>query len=121
MEQDVIVPAFLYNNNCLNTQAVKKQELPKYQVKQNSTNQIDSLKKELNKKLFAKADSLVHKFLSCTRFSISNLETLILHGVETRVLLSEFAQQLRRENAEVLDIYFRLLDPAGISSPMVLN
>ena len=41
--------------------------------------------------------------------------------VETGVLLSHFAQQLRRKNADVPDIHFTLLDAAGISPTLVLN
>ena len=33
----------------------------------------------------------------------------------------DFAQQLRRKNAEVPDIYFTLLDAAGISPTLILN
>ena len=48
------VPTSLYNSNkSLNTQVVTKQELPKYQADQNPTYQIDSLKTESNKKVFA--------------------------------------------------------------------
>ena len=55
MEQFVFVhPSVYNNNNNLNTQAVTKQELPKYPTHQNPTYQIDSLKKERNKKLFVK-------------------------------------------------------------------
>ena len=53
MEQSVLVPASVFNKS-LNTQAVTKRELPKYQAEQNPTYQIDSLIKEINKKLFAK-------------------------------------------------------------------
>ena len=68
MEQFVLVPACLYNNNwSLNTQAVTKEELPKYQAQQNPTYQIDLLKKYINKKLFANEHSLVDKKLSCPR------------------------------------------------------
>ena len=38
-----------------------------------------------------------------------------------RVLLSDFPQQHRRKNADVLDIYFTLLDAAGITPTLVLN
>ena len=55
MEQFVLVPASVYNKN-LKTQAVTEQELPKYEAEQNRTYQIDSLRKEISKKLFAKAD-----------------------------------------------------------------
>ena len=41
--------------------------------------------------------------------------------MENGVLLSKFAQQLRRENAYILDIYFVLLDATGISPTPVLN
>ena len=59
--------------------------------------------------------------MSCPRIKLSKSETLILEGVETGILLSDFAQQLRRENADVPDIYFTLLDAAGISATLILN
>ena len=82
MEQFVLVPAFVYNKS-LNTQSVTKQELPKYQPLQNPTYQTDSVKKEINKKLFSKADSLVDKILSCPHIKLSNSQNLTLDGVET--------------------------------------
>ena len=120
MEQFVLVPASMYNKNLM-AQSVTKQELPKYQPSQNPTYQIDSLKKEINKKLFSKADSSVDKILSCPRIKLSNSQTLILDGIETGILLLDFAQQLRRKNADVPDIYFTLLDAAGISPTLILN
>ena len=59
--------------------------------------------------------------MSCPRIKLSNSLTLILNGVETGVLLSDFAQQFRRKNAKVPDIYFTLLDAAGTSPTPVLN
>ena len=82
------------------------QELPKYQPLQNPTYQIDSLKKEINKKLFARADSLVDKNLSSPRFKLSNSQTLFLDGGETGSFLSDSAQQLRCKNADGPDSYF---------------
>ena len=120
MDQFVLVPASVYNKS-LNTQSVTKQERAKYQPSQNPTYQIDSLKKEINRKLFSKADSLVDKISSSPRIKLSNSETLILDGVETGIFLSDFAQQLRRKNADVPDIYFTLLDAAGISPTLTLN
>ena len=105
MDQFVLVPASLFNKSLI-TQSVTRQELPKYQLCQNSTYQTDSLKKEINKKLFSKADSLVDKILSSPRIKLSNSETLILDGTETGIFLLDFAQQLRRKNADVPDIYF---------------
>ena len=120
MDQFVLVPASVYNKSLI-TQSVTKQELPKYQPSQNPTYQIDSLKKEINKNLFSKADSLVDKILSSPRIKLSNLETLILNGVGTGIFLSDFAEQLRRKNADVPDIYFTLLDAAGLSPTLILN
>ena len=120
MDQFVLVPASVYNKSLI-TQSVTKQELPQYQPPQNPTYQIDSLKKEINKKLFSKADSLVEKILSCPRIKLSNSLTLILDGVETGIFLSDFAQQLRRKNADIPDIYFTLLDAADISPTLILN
>ena len=105
MDQFVLVPASVYKKSSI-TQSVTKQELPKYQPSQNPTYQIDSLKKEINKKLFSKADSLVDKILFCPRIKLSNSQILILDGVETAIFLSDFAQQRRRKNVDVPDIYF---------------
>ena len=120
MDLFVLVLASVYNKSLI-TQSHTKQKLLKYQPSQNPTYQIDSLKKEINKKLFSKADSLVDKILSSPRIKLSNSETLILDGVETGIFLSDFAQQLRRKNADVPDIYFNLLDAAGISPTLILN
>ena len=120
MEQFILVPASAYNKSLI-TQSFTKQELPKYQPSQNPTYQIDSLKKEINEKIFSRADFLADKILSCPRIKLRNSETLILDGVETGVFLSDFAQQLRRKNADVPDIYFALLDDAGICRTLIPN
>ena len=116
----ILVPASVYNKSLI-TQSVKKQELPKYQRSQNLTYQIDSIKKEINKKLFSKADSLVENILSYPRIKLSNSQTLIFDGVETEIFLPDFAQQLRRKNADVPDMFFTSLDAAGISPTLILN
>ena len=122
MEQCVLAPACVCNNNrSLNTQAVTKQELPKYQAEQNPKYQIASLKKERNKKLFPKAHSLGDRKMYCPRIKLSNLQTIILDGVKTGVLLSTFAQELCRKKADVKEIYFTLLQVTGISPILVLN
>ena len=120
MEQFVLVPASVYNKNLI-CQSVTKQELPKYQPSRNPTYQIDSLKKEINKKLFSKADSSVEKILSCTRIKLSNSQTLILDGAETGFFLLDFAQQLCCKKTDFPDIYLTLHDAAGISLTLILN
>ena len=59
--------------------------------------------------------------MSRPRIKLSKSQTLILHGVETGIFPSDFAQQLRRKNADVPEIYFILLDAAGISPTLILN
>ena len=120
MNQFVLVPASVYNKGVI-TQSVAKQELPKCQPSQNPTYHIDSLKNKINNKLFSKAHSLVDIILSFPRIKLSNSQTLVLNGVETRIFLSDFAQQLRRKNANVPDIYSTSLDAAGISPTLILN
>ena len=105
----------------MNIHSVTKQELPTYQPSQNPTYQNDSLKKEINKKLFAKADFLSEKNFCCPRIKLSKSQTLLLDGGETGVLLSDFGQQLRRKNTDVPEFYFTLLDTAGISPTLILN
>ena len=88
----------------MNSRLVKKQELSKYQAEQITSYQIDWLwvKQKIYKKLVLKADSLVDKVLSCRRIKLSNSKNLLLDDVETTVLLSDFDQQLRRQNADAL-------------------
>ena len=90
MEQFVLVSASMYNK-CLNNQTVTKQKLLKYQFELKPTRKKDSIKEEITKKLFAKAYSLVNKSLSCPRIKPSNAQTLTLDGLETCLLLSDFA------------------------------
>ena len=118
MEQFVLVPASVYNKS-VTTQSVTRQELPKYKAEQPPTYQIDSL--NLNKKLFGKADSLIDKILSCSRIKLSKSRTIILDGVNTGTLISDFTLHLRCKNADVPDIYVTLLDAAGISLSLVFN
>ena len=90
-------------------------------AEQPPTYQIDSLKRDINKKLFGKADTLIDKILSCSCIKLSNSQTIILAGVDTGVLISDFTLHLRRKNTVVPDIYFTLLDAAGISPSPVFN
>ena len=118
MEQFVLVPASVYNKSVY-TQFVTKQKLPKYKAEQPPTYQIDSL--NLNKKLFGKADPLIDKILSCSCIKLSNSQAKFLDGVDTGVLISDFTLHLHRKNSDVPDIYFTLLDAAGISTSLVFN
>ena len=99
MEQFGVFPALLNKNNnkSLNSQAVTKKELPKYQAEQNPTYQIGSLRKETNKKLFDQGDSLVDKLLSRSRIKLSSSQTLVLDGVKTefycQTLLNNFVEK----------------------------
>ena len=120
MEQFVLVPASVYDKT-LNTQAVKQLQLPKCQAEQNPKYQNDLLKREINKKWFAKADSLFDKILSFHRIKLSNSQTLVLDGAKTGVSMPDFAQQLRRKNADVPDIYLTLLDFNDITPTRVFN
>ena len=120
MEQFVLVPASVCNKS-VTAQSVTKQELPKYKTEQPPTYQIDSLKRDINKKLFGKADTLIDKTLSRSRIRLSNSQTIILDGADTVALISDFTLHLRRKNADVPDIYFTLLNAAGISPSLVFN
>ena len=76
---------------------------------------------EISKKIFSTADSLKDKILFCLRMNLSNSQILILDGVEIRISWLDFAQQLRRKNKDIPDIYFTLLDATGISPTLFLN
>ena len=120
MEQIVFVPASVYDKS-VTTQSVTKQGLPKCKVERPPTYQIDSFKRDINKKVFGKADPLIDKILSCSRIKLSKSQTITLDGVDTGVLISDFTLHLRRKNEDVPDIYFTLLDATGISPSLVFN
>ena len=120
MEQFVLVPASVYNKS-VTTQSLTKQELPRYKAEQPPTYQIDSLKRDINNKLFGEADTQIDKILSCSRIKLSNSQTITLDGVDTGALIPDFTLHLRRKNVDVPDIYFTLLDAAGISPSLVFN
>ena len=121
MEQFVLVPISVYDSNIRKPTVVTKKELPSYQSEEKPTYQIESVKKDINKNLFAKADSLVDKVLSSPHIKLSTSNSLILDGTDTGVSLTDFAQTLKRKNAAVPDIYFTLLDAADITPSLVLN
>ena len=77
MEQLVLVPASVYNKS-VTTQSVTKQEPPYFKAEQPPSYQIDSLKRDINKKLFGNADSLIDKILPCSRIKFSNSQTKFL-------------------------------------------
>ena len=120
MEQFVLVPASVYNES-VTLQSVTKQELPKDKAEKPPTYQIDSLKRDINKKLFGKAYTLIDKILSCSRIKLSNSQTIILDDIDTGVLISDFTLHLRRKNVNVPGIYCTLLDAAGILPSLVFN
>ena len=103
------------------TQSVTKQEFPNYKAEQPPTYQIDSTKRDINKNLFGKTETLIDKILSCSRIKPSNSERKTLDGVDTGLLFSDFTLHLHRKNSDVPDIYLTLHDAAGISPSLVLN
>ena len=121
MEKFVLVPASLLNKLNTTKSTTLIVDLPKFQPQQTPTSKVDSLKKDKNKKLFAKADTLVDKLLASPRMKVSLSNTIVLDGTNTGVLLQDFAQHLRRKNADVPNIYFSLLDAADNSATIVLN
>ena len=75
MEQFVLVPVSKYNKS-VTTESVTKQELPKYKAQQPPTYQISSLKRNINKILFVKTDTLIDKILSSSRIKVSISRTI---------------------------------------------
>ena len=100
MEQFVLVLSSVYNKS-VTTQSVTKQELPMYKAEQPPTYQLDSLKRDIIRKLFGKADTLIDKILSYSRIKLSISQTIVLDGVDTGVLISVFTQHFRRKNVDV--------------------
>ena len=120
MEQFVLVPASVYSNS-VTTKTVTKRELPKHKAEQPPTYRVDSLKRDTSQKMFGKADALIDKILSCSHIKFSNSQTVVLDGVDTGVLISDFTLHLRRKNVDVPHIYFTLLHAAVILPSLVFN
>ena len=120
MEQFVLVPLCVYNSSNSST-FVTKQELPKYKPEQTPTYHKDTLKKEITQQLSTSASPLVNKTLESPRINLSNSNTLILDGIETGVLLKDFAQRLKRKNVAIPDIYFTLFNAVSITPNLVVN
>ena len=118
MEQFDLVTASVYNKS-VTVQSVAQQELPKFKAEQHPRYQIHSLEIDINQKVCT--DNLIDKILSSSRIKLSISQTKILDGVDTGVLISDFTLHLRRKNADGPDIYFTLLDAAGISPSPVFN
>ena len=120
MKQFVLVPLSVYNGSNSST-IVTKQEIPKYKPEQTPSYHKDMLKKENNQQLSTGASPLVNKVLESPRIKLSNSYTLILDGIETGVLLKDFAQRLKRKNVAIPDIYLTLLDAVSITNNFVVN
>ena len=118
MEQFVSVPLSVYSISNFSI-FVTKQELPKYNSDQNATYHKDTIIKEINQHLTTKATT--HQVLDSPRNKLSNSNTLILDGIETVVLLRDFAQRLERKNVPIPVIYFTLLEAASITPDLVVN
>ena len=119
-EQFVLVPLSVYNSNNRPT-IVTKQEIPKYKPEKTPQYHKDTLKKENNQQLSTSASRLVNKILESPCIKLSNSNTLILDGIETGVLLKDFAQCLKPKNVPIPDIYFTVLDAASITPNLVVN
>ena len=120
MEQFVLLPLSVYNSNN-NSTIVTKQELPKDKPEQTPRYHKDTIKKEINQQLSTSASPVMNKIYESPRIKLSNSNTFILDGIETSVLLKDFAQRLKRENEPVPDIYFTPLDAASITLDNVVN
>ena len=120
MEQFVLVPVSVHNSGN-NSTIVTKQELPKHKPEQTPACLKVTLKTEINQQLTTNASPLVNKILESPRINLSNSNTLLLDGLETSVLLMEFAQHLKRKNVPVPDNYFTLLDAASNTPNIVVN
>ena len=120
MEQFVLVPLSVYINSN-NPTIITKQELTKYKPEQTPTYHKDTLKKEVNQQLSWSASPPVNKILESPRIELSNSNTLILDGIETGVLVNDFAQRLKRKNVPIPDIYFTSLDAVSITADIVVN
>ena len=107
MEQFVLVPLSVYNSSNSST-IVTEQELPEYKSEQTPTYHKDTFKKEINQQVSTSASPLVNKILDSPSIKLSNSITLILDGIETGVLLKDFARRLKSKNVAIPDNYFLL-------------
>ena len=120
MEKFVLVPLSAYNSSN-NRTVVTKQELSKYKPEQTPTYHKHTLKNEYNQQLSTTASPLVNKILESPRIKLSNSNNLILDGIETGVLLKDFAQRLKRKIVTIADIFILLYLTQPASLPTLLS
>ena len=118
MEQFVLVPPSVQNKNLNNCWKTGTSEVSSWK-KSHKTNCF--AQKGIEQTVFCQKRLFSRQKVSSSTYHALKLENLFLDGVETRVFMSEFAQQLRRKNEEVPDIWFALLDAAGRSPILNLN
>ena len=123
MDHFLLDPASVYKKS-LNIQSVTNKDLPTYQPSQNPKYRSDSPRKEINKKLFAKADTLFDKshpvFVSSSQIRRLQYWMVCKREVYCQMLLNNFA--VKTQTFEIFTLlYFTLLDAAGISPTLVLN
>ena len=71
MEQFVLAPFSVNNSSMKKQTVVPKKELPIYQSEEKPTYQIESVKKDMKKDLFAEVDSLYERSLTSPRIKLS--------------------------------------------------
>ena len=120
MEQFVLVPISVYNIKLNKPTVVTKKELPSSQSDDKPTYQIESVKKEIQKELFAEADSLFDKVLSSPSIIFSTWNFPILDGTDTGVSPTDFAQTLKLKNTEFPCFDFTSIDAADNKPSFVL-
>ena len=79
------------------------------------------IKKQVKQHLTTSATHLKIKVLETPGIKLSNSNTLIRDGIETGVVLKDFAQSLKRKNVPIPDIYCTLFDAAGITFNIVIS
>ena len=120
MEQSVLLLLSVYNSRN-NPTVVTRKKPPEYKPEQIPTFRKDTLKNEINQQLSTSAFTLFNKDLDPPCIKLSNSNTLIRNGIETDVLLEDFAQRLKTESVPITDIYFTFLDAASITPDLLLN
>ena len=118
MEQFVLVPCSVCKKSLI-TQSVTKQELPKYQLLQNPTYQIDSLKKEINKKLLSKADlkDIICRYMEDNGYKYIHKLSHFVTTINSRTNCSIDSIPKNVKNSDFLSILYSK-PPREISKPM---
>ena len=119
MEQFVLIPQHLYEQKI----KLEVKNLDTFEQKPVSVpTHLSPIYMEISHKTRSlKNESIVDQILNSPRVKLSLNDTILLDRRETAVAFIDFIFALKRKNVDFPDMYYTILDDAGINPQKVVN